>query len=62
MRHFSLLAGTSLFVLVVVAGYIWQALDEEEFPDHELPTWFVKHVRENELFTPARTYFKRIRE
>lgn len=60
MRHLYLLAGTSLFVVFMATGYLWQALDEEEFPDDELPNWFVKHVRENGLLTNARTYFKGI--
>ena len=31
--------------LFIAMGYTWQALDEEEFPDSELPGWFVRIFR-----------------
>jgi hypothetical protein len=35
----------SLVLLAVAWGYQWQANDREEFPDDELPAWFVKWFR-----------------
>jgi len=32
-------------LLFLAMGYTWQALDEEEFPDVELPHWFVSTFR-----------------
>jgi hypothetical protein len=32
-------------LLFLAMGYTWQALDEEEFPDSELPHWFVSTFR-----------------
>jgi len=34
-----------ILFLFFVNGFIWQALDEEEFPDSELPEWFVRMFR-----------------
>lgn len=31
--------------LFIIGGMTWQALDEEEFPDSELPRWFVRLFR-----------------
>jgi hypothetical protein len=31
--------------LLLFLGYVWQAIDVEEFPSEELPTWFVQRVR-----------------
>ena len=38
--------------LFIAGGMVWQALDTEEFPDSELPKWFVtlfrnRHTTEN---------------
>jgi hypothetical protein len=33
------------FVVFLAGGYIWQALDEE-FPDADLPHWFIRLVRQ----------------
>jgi hypothetical protein len=43
-------AGIAVAVLLPLTlffamGYTWQALDEEEFPDSELPRWFVSAFR-----------------
>jgi hypothetical protein len=40
--------------LFLAMGYIWQALDEEEFPDHELPQWFVRLFRGRHRAAPSR--------
>lgn len=49
-------AGVFLSLLLFFAmGYTWQALDEEEFPDSELPRWFVSAFRgRNRNFGPPR--------
>ena len=31
--------------IFIAGGITWQALDEEEFPDSELPRWFVRFFR-----------------
>lgn len=44
------------FLLFLAMGYTWQALDEEEFPDAELPRWFVSTFRRRENgFLPRRS-------
>jgi hypothetical protein len=41
-------------LLFLAMGYTWQALDEEEFPDADLPQWFVSvfRRRKGSLHTP----------
>lgn len=42
-------------LLFLAMGYTWQALDEEEFPDAELPEWFVSVFRRRKRsFDPPR--------
>lgn len=44
----------SLFLFFAM-GYTWQALDEEEFPDSDLPGWFVSAFRRRKQgFDPRR--------
>lgn len=31
--------------IFIVGGMVWQALDTEEFPDSELPQWFLTLFR-----------------
>lgn len=33
------------FVLFVIGGFTWQALDEETFPTKDLEPWFAKLFR-----------------
>jgi hypothetical protein len=40
--------------LFLAMGYIWQALDEEEFPDRDLPPWFVWLFRGRRRADPSR--------
>ena len=41
----ALLAFASLVVLFFAWGFLWQAVDVDEFPDDQLPQWFVSTVR-----------------
>lgn len=36
----------AVIFLFWVGGMVWQALDTEEFPDSELPGWFVRLFRQ----------------
>jgi|SRR5579859_1835937 len=45
MRHLLISALFFILFLFIVNGFTWQALDEEEFPDSELPGWFVRTFR-----------------
>jgi len=40
-----------LGVIIVfgVGGIVWQALDTEEFPDSDLPRWFVRLFRPDQF-------------
>jgi hypothetical protein len=40
--------GAFAFVLFLFLanGFVWQAWDEDEFPDSELPEWFVRLFRD----------------